>query len=147
MLAAAAALWRGAPRAAFGVWSAAVVATIVVVYGVVMPQRDPSAADREFLQKIEQLVPKDATLIATGGRESARHYFYVKRSLAGGWNAPVAVARELRRAREVYALGRVQDAPELARLGRVKVVAQSARTRGESRPQNRFALFHISAAR
>ncbi|OYW19638.1 MAG: hypothetical protein B7Z55_08490 [Planctomycetales bacterium 12-60-4] len=127
-----------------------VVSTVLVAHiytqAAIMPRRDPSAADKAFLAEVDRLVDPKTPLIATGCQEIARHIFYVEHPVIGVWNpndigkvAPLPpVFRPVQ-----YVIARATSEDELNRYGKVEQIAQSAYTRRERTPRDRYTLFKI----
>jgi 4-amino-4-deoxy-L-arabinose transferase-like glycosyltransferase len=107
---------------------------------MIMPRRDPSAADKRFLALVSQITPRDAPLVASGSQDIARHLFYVNRPIEGIWEVQ-DLACSFRSVGAVYLIARAQRIQELARLGEVVQVAQSEQTRRERSPADRYTLF------
>ncbi|MBS0210950.1 MAG: glycosyltransferase family 39 protein [Planctomycetes bacterium] len=127
--------------------AAALFATIVgghlTVQTWVMPRRDQSAADKQFLQMIGQHLPDNCLLAASGRQEIARHVFYVDRPLIGVW-CPSHLPNVLPAgATTAYVIDRASGRHELGMVGRVEQVAQSPYTRKERNLDDRFTLFRV----
>ncbi len=124
----------------------ALVAIVIIghltVQAVLMPRRDPSAADTQFLAEVERHVPTSAKLTAFGGQEVARHVFYVHRPLAGFSHAEKLVPL-LHTSSPLFVIARGKAEDELSGIGEVSTVLQSRATRREKSPQDRYTLFRI----
>lgn len=130
----------------FGLLLLVILGAELYVHVRVLPQRDPSAADRAFLSAVAQQVPAGARLFACGGPEVARHIFYIKRPVEGVWD-PMDLAPRLLTPQRIYVVARARDEGVLRRLGRVTRIGQSARTRGEKSPNERYTLFRIDGTK
>lgn len=113
------------------------------VQSVILPRRDPSAADTQFLAEVENTVPKDSTLMAFGGQEVARHVFYVHRPLAGVSHVDRLVALA-HNSREMFVIARGHAVEELQQAGTVTEVLQSRATRREKSLLDRYTLFRLT---
>ncbi len=123
----------------------AVLMVMLLLVGVILrsdliPRRDPSGPDRDFLLRVAGQVPDGAPLIATGGTPVARHIFHVDRPVTGVWR-PDAIAPPTDS--PVYVIAQARDAATLAGLGPVSQLDQSARARFERSPEDRYTLFRI----
>ena len=109
----------------------------------ILPERDRSREDRLFLKSVRSLIPPDFPLAATGGREIARHIFYVEPPPLGIW-----IPEDLSRlgSAPFYLIARRNEEDHLMRLGQVKVIAESRQTRKEQTPADRFTLFRVEPA-
>ena len=119
---------------------ALVVAGTMFVHAKILPDRDRSRDDRIFLKSVRGFVPPNVPLFATGGREIARHLFYVEPPPQGIWNP-----RHLNRFKggPFYVISRKRDEARLTTLGRVDVIAESRQSRKEQSPADRFTLFRV----
>lgn len=117
----------------------------IYAQAVVLPQRDPSRADREFLAEVEQLVPSETPLVASGCQEIARHIFYVDRPVIGIWNPP-EIAGHLAGSEDYYVIARGTAKGDLAQQGHVEQVLQSRYTRRERNADDRYTLFRVHPA-
>jgi 4-amino-4-deoxy-L-arabinose transferase-like glycosyltransferase len=126
-------------RAVMGV----VIAGHLIVQAAIMPLRDPSRCDREFLAAVDRVAEADVPLVACGSQEISRHLFYVQRPIAGIWSVadvPVAVPG----ARRVYIIARGHARTALEeQWGDVQQIAQSQFTRRERTPDDRYTLFLV----
>jgi len=122
-----------------------VLAGHIYAQAVVMPRRDPSAADKQFLVEVERLVDPQAPLVASGCQEIARHIFYVQRPVIGVWN-PLEIGAHLPPSPECYVIARGYAKAELETYGKVEQVSQSSYTRRERNEQDRYTLFRITPA-
>jgi hypothetical protein len=120
------------------------IAGIIFVHARILPERDRSREDRLFLKSVRNLVPDDVPLAATGGREIARHIFYVEPPPIGIWNP-----EDLDRlgGAPFYLITRRKLEDRLTKLGQVSVVAQSLHTRKEQTSADRFTLFRVEPSR
>lgn len=122
---------------------AVIVASHLTVQAVVLPRRDPSAADTQFLMDVESQVPDTATLVALGGQDVARHVFYAQRVLPG-----VSQSEKLQSLIHdqdaVYVIARGTYEEELRQLGEVSLLLQSRITRRETAPTDRYHLFRVT---
>lgn len=125
---------------------ALVLAGHISAQAVVLPLRDPSAADRAFLADVESRVLPKYPLIASGCQEIARHIFYLQRPVIGIWE-PDEIAGKLpakaAKQSDWYVIARGYHASPLSTYGRVSIVTQSRYTRRERTPDDRYTLFHI----
>lgn len=125
-----------------------VVLAIVYVHARVLPVRDPSLADRQFLQAVNHKVPVSVEPVVCGsgdvyGREIARHIFYLDRPVV-----PVWCPQQLGPIDEpTYIVSRRSAQPELATWGQVTELAASAYSRGEQSPADRFVLLRVEPRR
>ena len=117
-----------------------VLAGTLFVHGRILSYYDRSRDDRDFLKSVRAFVPPNASLLATGGQEIARHIFYVDPPPHGIWDpdnlkyfcgAPF------------YLISRRQEQNRLTKLGRIEVISESRRTRKERTPDDRFTLFRV----
>ncbi|MDX1966280.1 MAG: hypothetical protein SFV23_03815, partial [Planctomycetaceae bacterium] len=120
-----------------------VLAGHIYAQAAVMPRRDPSAADKQFLAEVERLVDPQIPLVASGCQEIARHIFYVQRPLIGVWN-PQEIGAHLPPSPECYVIARGYARTELETYGKVEQVSQSTYTRRERNEQDRYTLFRIT---
>ena len=121
---------------------AVVVAGILVVHASILPKHDRSRDDRDFLRSVRSLVPPGAPLAATGGREIARHIFYVDPPPDGIWN-PNDLSKRFNRT-PFYLIARGREQSQLEKLGKVEKIAESRHSRNEKTPADRFGLFKIA---
>jgi len=112
----------------------------VILRSDLIPRRDPSGPDRNFLLRVAEQVPDDAPLVATGGTAIARHVFYVDRPVTGVWS-PAAVPAPADG--PVFVIAQARDAATLAALGPLAPLDQSARARFERSPEDRYTLYRI----
>jgi 4-amino-4-deoxy-L-arabinose transferase-like glycosyltransferase len=121
-----------------------VVVAVGHVYAqtAVMPRRDTSAADKQFLLQADAMLPADSLVAACGSQEIARHVFYLKRPVIGVWNT-AHLGAFLPKSRTCYVVARASATDDLAYLGDVTVCAQSRFTRRETSPNDRYTLFRI----
>ena len=135
----------GATAALFGL----VITGHVLAQAVVLPRRDPSAADKRFLAEVETLVAPQQPLVASGCQEIARHMFYVQPPVVGIWH-PADIGQilpaELAERPQWFVITRGHAREQLAAYGAVTQVAQSQYTRRESVPEDRYTLFRIDRA-
>lgn len=122
---------------------AVIVAGHLTVQTVVLPRRDPSAADKQFLADVEQQVPTDSPLAAFGGQEVARHVFYVDRPLVGVSQVD-RLAGMVHDSRELFVIARGHAEDKLRETGDVTTVLQSRTTRREKSPLDRYTLFRVT---
>lgn len=131
------------------VWQASlwlVVCGHLLTQLMIMPRRDPSAADKQFLAAVARLTPAEKPLIACGSQEIARHLFYVDRPIEG-LSEPEEIPRKYPLADAVYVVARASLRDELSRWSRVTTVAQSRYTRRERSPEDRYTLFLLQPHR
>lgn len=133
---------RGAPTPSLASIMTAFLLASCYVHGWVMPRRDPSADDNQFIAAVERNLPKDAVLIATGGAEIARHIFYLDRSIEGVWNAD-DIEQRIRGEKVFYALTREWNRGSLDRYGRTTKLSQSVYTSREKNETDRNTLFRV----
>jgi 4-amino-4-deoxy-L-arabinose transferase-like glycosyltransferase len=126
-------------------WAAACVgfaaAGVLFVHARVLLKFDRSHDDREFLLSVRRLIPGNAPLAAVGGLEVARHIFYVDPPPQIIWSSDDL--RQHFHDIPFFLITRRNEEPELQKLGRIQVIAQSRRTRKERDPSDRFTLFRI----
>lgn len=120
----------------------AVLAIGVVLRSDLVPRRDPSGPDHDFLMQVADLVPAEARLVATGGTDIARFVFYIDRPMTTVWS-PADVATVAPEGTPFFVLTRAREAPALQDLGSVMPVAQSERARFERAPRDRYTLYRI----
>jgi 4-amino-4-deoxy-L-arabinose transferase-like glycosyltransferase len=127
---------------------APVLAGLLVVYcwgESVMP--DATSADTAFLQRVEETVPRDKLLTINsdldGEMDFFRNQFYVRPNASLLHNLTFLRDDHLRAA-DVYVITRASDEPKLQTMGEVDIVLQSAKTRRERSPADRFTLFHLT---
>lgn len=139
-------LRRLMPARAFGVFLVTIVAGELYVHGWVLPRRDPSAADLDFLLTVERTVPPSVRLLGCEQIDVARYVFYLDRPLEGFWSCDGVGAR-LSHKETVFLIARGRNEEQLSTLGKVTRVAQSERTRRERSPADRYTLFRIDPSR
>jgi 4-amino-4-deoxy-L-arabinose transferase-like glycosyltransferase len=122
--------------------SVAVIAHLTV-QGIVLPWRDPSAADAEFLAEVEQTVPSDKPLTAFGGQDIARHVFYLHRPLTGISHTD-KLAALLHESDKLFVIARGTSEFDLNTVGDAAIVLQSRSTRREKSAQDRYTLFEVT---
>jgi 4-amino-4-deoxy-L-arabinose transferase-like glycosyltransferase len=120
----------------------AVLAIGAVLRSDLVPRRDPSAADRAFLVRVEDMVPEDARLVAAGGTDVARFVFQIDRPTARAWSVG-EVGEGAPPGEAFFVLTRARNEPALQDLGSVIPVAQSDRARFERSPRDRFTLYRV----
>ena len=135
-------LKRLMPARAFGVLLITIATGVLYVHGWVLPRRDPSAADRDFLLTVEETVPPTVRLLGCEQLDVARYVFYLDRPLEGFWSCD-EVGSRLSDKETVFLLARSRNEGQLSTLGKVTRVAQSERTRRERSPEDRYTLFRI----
>ncbi|MFQ5990246.1 MAG: ArnT family glycosyltransferase [Candidatus Methylomirabilales bacterium] len=137
-------LRRLMPARAFGVLLVTIVAAELYVHGWVLPRRDPSAADRDFLSAVERMVPPKVRLLGCEQLDVARYVFYIDRPMEGFWNCNDVGSQLSHEHKEtVFVIARGRNEEQLLNLGKVTRVAQSERTRRERSPEDRYTLFRI----
>lgn len=120
-----------------------VIAGHLTVQAVVMPRRDPSAADTQFLAEVEQQVPATATLTALGGQDVARHVFYLHRPL-NAFSKTEKLLPLMSSSDALYVIARGTYETDLRDVGNVAPVLQSHATRRETSPADRYTLFRLT---
>lgn len=115
----------------------------LTVQTMILPRRDPSAADTQFLAQVEQHIPAKTPLAAFGGQEVARHVFYVQRPLTGVSHID-RLAGMVHDSRELFVIARGRAEDELRQTGDVAMVLQSRTTRREKSPLDRYTLFRVT---
>ncbi|MCZ6523364.1 MAG: glycosyltransferase family 39 protein [Alphaproteobacteria bacterium] len=140
--AAGAFLMGGRVGAAATALMAGVVVVSLVLKSPWLPRRDPSAADRAFLIGVAAQVPPEATLFVSGQRRITGHLFYITRAVEAAWR-PSDIAGRPGTEAPFYVVVRARDEPELAALGRVTRVDQSAHARFERSAGERFTLYRV----
>lgn len=121
--------------------AAVAVTGTLIVHGWIMSRFDRSRDDCEFLKSVRNYVGPQTPLAAVGGREIARHIFYVDPPPQGIWD-PASLEQHFR-SFPLYVIGRAEEQARLSKLGQVEVIAQSRHTRAEQGPSDRFTLFRI----
>ncbi len=116
----------------------------LLVQSEVMPRRDRSLADKQFLAEVAEAVPKESPLFATGAEEMARHLFYLSRPTTGVWFAADLADRFPATAEDVYVIARGTELERLQPLGKTEVVLRSRATRRATSELDRYTLFRIS---
>jgi 4-amino-4-deoxy-L-arabinose transferase-like glycosyltransferase len=116
----------------------------LLVQSEVMPRRDRSLADKQFLAEVAETVPQESPLFATGAEEMARHLFYLSRPTTGVWFASDLADRFPPTAEDIYVIARGTELERLQPLGRTKVVLRSRETRRATSELDRYTLFRIS---
>lgn len=118
------------------------IAGSLYVHAHILPAKDRSPYDRVFLRSVRSFVPPGIPLAAMSGQEIARHIFYVDPPPEGIWN-PTDLAAKFGHVPVFYLITRRSAEPQLTKLGRTVVVAESLRTSKEKSPADRFTLFRI----
>lgn len=107
---------------------------------------DKVAADTAFLRRAEAETPPGAAFFINGDLggelDFFRNQFYVRPS-AGLLHNLTYLRDQAIRAPDAWVITPLHDLPKLQTLGEVTRVDQSAYSRREKSPQDRFALFHI----
>jgi 4-amino-4-deoxy-L-arabinose transferase-like glycosyltransferase len=135
---------HGLPRPTLASFMALIVLGNWYIQASVMPRRDPSRADKEFLQAVDRELPPGETVLAAGGPGIARHIFYLERPVAGRWEPKEAadlIANE--NSEPMHLIARAVHRPVFEQFGPTVVVRQSAHTRRETSPDDRYTLFRI----
>jgi len=122
---------------------AVVIIGHLTVQAVVMPRRDPSAADTQFIADVEKQVPATETLTALGGQDVARHVFYLHRPIEG-FSQSEKLVPLLHTASPVFVIARGTYEDELRKLGDVSAILQSRMTRRETSASDRYTLFRLT---
>jgi 4-amino-4-deoxy-L-arabinose transferase-like glycosyltransferase len=112
------------------------------VLGSVMPRRDPSAADKQFLLAVDRDLPPGARVIATSGGEISRHIFYLNRYVEGVWY-PDEIQQVVKDETTFFAITRERNRDALDRVGRTTKLTQSTFTRREHDTTDRYTLFRV----
>ena len=121
---------------------AGVVGAIVAVHLTVLPARDPSAKDTQFLRELAQRIPTDSPLIAAGDLQVARVLFHLGDRATGGWDLKRTLATQ-GDAAELLVITWRRLEPALSAWGRWERVAQSEGSRKERGPGDRLALYRV----
>jgi 4-amino-4-deoxy-L-arabinose transferase-like glycosyltransferase len=118
------------------------IAGSLYVHARILPARDPSRDDRDFLRSVRGFVPAGIPLAAMSNQEIARHMFYVDPPPESVWS-PADLVAQFGQVPVFYLITRRREESQLTKLGQTGVVAQSPRTRKEKSPADRFTLFRI----
>ena len=145
-----AAIGLGLVRARVSAAGAAVMITVLAA-GVLMrspliPRRDHSGPDTEFLARVADQVPMHAALLVSGGDQVARHQFYIDRPVDGVFYAH-DLPRRAPTEQPFYAVIRARDVGHLREAGSVQQLDQSARARFEREAGDRFTLYRVDPNR
>ncbi len=143
--------WTSTRRNVAGAYGSVVVAVILAIVFVhhrVLPDRDRSAADRDFLNSVQREVPDEAQLYVCGtseefGREIARHIFYIERDVVPIWCPAEFPSID----QTSYVITRRRACGTLANVSDVTEMAASAHSRDEQGPEDRFAILRIEPRR
>jgi len=135
-------LRRGRVAAAGGLALAVFLALFWVFGSNLIPRNDPSAADTAFLRRVTAQVPPDARLALAGKQPVARLRFYVERPAPGFWD-PRSLGDWVRPGETLYVVTRGDEAPALARLGRVTLLDRSPRARFGDAPGLLYGLYRL----
>jgi 4-amino-4-deoxy-L-arabinose transferase-like glycosyltransferase len=140
--------YMGLKRRSATLTFAPVLAGLLLVYcwgETVMP--DATSADTAFLQQVGKAVPQDKLLAVNsdldGEMDFFRNQFYVRADAMLLHNLTFLRDDQLHAA-DVYVITRASDEAELQTMGRVDTVLQSAKSRREKSPADRFTLFHVT---
>ena len=133
---------RRRPSRVFAVFLLTLVLSVVQVHVHLLPARDTRRPDRRFLTTLQEHLPPQPLIFATGGPEIVRHIFYVQVPLIGVWN-PEDIGKHLGEEKVFFVVTRMNQLRLLERFGSVSVVSQSEYTRNEESPQDRFTLFRV----
>ncbi len=133
---------RRRPAFALAVGYAVMVAAQLYVQGSIMPRRDRSRADGQFLAKVQRDLAPTQRLFASGGPEIARHIFYLSRPVEGVWK-PEDIQGRLADDEVFYVITRMKNREKLLRYGQVTQVHQSTHTRSEASPEDRYTLYRV----
>jgi hypothetical protein len=140
--------YLGLKRRSRPITFASVLAGLLIVYcwgQIVVP--DDTASDTAFLLRVEQTVPRDKLLTINsdlgGEMDFFRNQFYVRPDALLLHNLTFLRDEHLR-APDVYVITRAADESKLDTLGHADVILQSAKTRRERSPADRFTLFHLT---
>ncbi|MEO5720376.1 MAG: glycosyltransferase family 39 protein [Chthoniobacterales bacterium] len=133
-------------RVVFGV----LFAVVAVAYGAGHVAAgvwfDQTRDDTRFLQRVREMVPPDRTLLVNADLgdqlENFRLLFYLPATTRTLVNLTFLADDTLPRD-EVYLITRAKDRAVLARYGEAESILQSARTRRENSPDDRFTLFRL----
>ena len=136
---------RRRPSRAFAFFLLTFVLCVVQVHVHLLPARDTRRHDRQFLTTLQEHLPPQPLIIATGGEEIVRHIFYVQVPLIGVWK-PEDIGKHLGEEKVFFVVARMKHLGLLKRFGTVSVVSQSEYTRDEKSPQDRYTLFRVQRA-
>ena len=136
---------RRRPSRVFAVFLLTLVLCVVLVHVHLLPARDTRRHDRQFLTTLNEHLPPQSLIIATGGEEIVRHIFYVQVPLVGVWN-PEDIGKHLGNEKVFFVVARMKHLGLLKRFGAASVVSQSEHTRDEKSPQDRYTLFRVQRA-
>jgi 4-amino-4-deoxy-L-arabinose transferase-like glycosyltransferase len=101
--------------------------------------------DRAFLAEVKTIVPAEAPLFVLNEPHplNAAWVLYELGPRAHLLHHPTFLSSDRITAPEAYVVGRRYDRPILAGYGEVTAVAESARTRAESSPMDRYTLYRL----
>jgi 4-amino-4-deoxy-L-arabinose transferase-like glycosyltransferase len=136
---------RRRPGRVFAIFLFIFVLGTMHAYLHILPNRDTRRHDRQFLTTLNEHLPPQSLLFATGGPEIARHIFYVRCPLIGVWY-PEDIGNHLGEAQCFFVAGRMKHLEPLESYGKVTVLSQSEHTRNEKSMQDRYTLFRIQRA-
>jgi 4-amino-4-deoxy-L-arabinose transferase-like glycosyltransferase len=120
--------------------------TVVYCWGEsVLP--DATSDDTEFLQQVEQTVPRDHLLTINsdlaGEMDFFRNQFYVRPDAVLLHNLSYLRDENLHAA-DVYIITRFSDQSKLQTMGQVESVLRSHKTRRQRSDADQFTLFHLT---
>jgi hypothetical protein len=106
---------------------------------------DRYADDEVFLEEVQRIAPADAPLFVLNEMHplNAAWVLYETGPRAKLLHHWTFLSSDRISATEVYVIGRRTDERSLAGFGRVERLAESAHTRGETSPMDRYTLFRL----
>lgn len=113
------------------------------VVTLIIPRRDPSRADREFLQALATVVRPEQPVIVTGQQELARHVCYLQRPVLAVWDPEIAVQIAQQHQRACLVARRRQIEPSINEEDAVERLLESRYTRRERSPSDRYAAYEF----
>jgi 4-amino-4-deoxy-L-arabinose transferase-like glycosyltransferase len=128
---------------------AAIAVGVAVVFNLFQTYwPDPNVTDDQFLHRADAMAPRDRPLIvnaSVGPLDFFRIQFNLRPTAKLIQNLTYLRGTDIQ-ASDVYVVSRVRDLPDLRPYGEATLVAESTKTRRETGPQDRFALFHLTFA-
>jgi len=133
---------KSRPGRVFAVSVVIVVIAAVQVHLHVMPTQDTRKYNRRFLMTLQEHLPPEALLFATGGPGIVRQIFYVQVPLIGVWY-PEDIGKHLGDAKVFFVVGRMLHLEPLKQYGEVTVLSQSEKPKKGETEEERYTLFRI----
>jgi 4-amino-4-deoxy-L-arabinose transferase-like glycosyltransferase len=145
----ASAVSRGNARWAMSILLGTIVSLYALGYTYAGRVGDQGLADTAFLRDVPANIPPGIPLVVNADLQSMdvfRILFYLHD--LGDQVVPIHnltyLAEERIQNKTVYLISRWKDLSSLARYGTAEVILQSARTRRETSPEDRFTLFRLT---